>query len=99
MARTLKGNERHGTLFRQHEDRIEVLRDPAELAELDQVIGNDCTMLKDIAARVYEVQISLFHDLQYEWIGSARPNDIEEAYRKLQIDHAVEQAKMYRNAN
>ncbi len=98
MARTLKGNERQGALFRQYEDRVEILQDPSALIELDQVIGDDCAMLKDIAASVYDVQISLFSDLQYEWIESAKPSDFEEAYRKLKLDNAVELAKIYRNA-
>ena len=69
------------------------------MIEFDQVIGDDCAMLKDIAASVYDVQISLFRDLQYEWIESAKPGDFEEAYRKLKLDHTVELARMYRNAS
>ena len=98
-ARTLKDNERQGALFRQYEDRVEILQDPAALIELDQVIGDDRAMLKDIASSVYVVQISLFSDLQYEWTESAKPSDLEEAYRKLKLDHAVELAKLYRNAS
>jgi hypothetical protein len=99
MARTLKGNERQGALFRQYEDRVEILQDPSALIELDEVIGDDCAMLKDIAASVYDVQISLFYDLQYEPIESAKHGEFEEAYRKLKLDNAEELAKMYRNAS
>ena len=69
------------------------------MIELDQVIGDDCAMLKDVAASIYDVQISLFSDLQYEWIEPARHNDFEEAYRKLKLDNAVELARIYRNAS
>ena len=99
MARTLKGNERQGALFLQYEDRVEILQDPSALIELDEVIGDDCAMLTDIAASVYDVQISLFDDLQYEPIESTKHGKFEEAYRKMKLDNAEELAKMYRNAS
>ena len=97
MARTLIGNERQGALFRQYDDRIEILQDPSAVIELDQVVGDDCAMQKDIAASVYDVQVSLFRDLQYESIESAKSTEFEEEYRKIKIDNAMGLAKMYRN--
>jgi hypothetical protein len=99
MARTLIGKEHQGALFRQYEDRVEILRDPSGLIEFDQVIGDDCAMLKDITASVYDVQVSLFSALQHEWIEPAKVNEFEKAYRKVKLDNAAELAKMYRDAS
>lgn len=99
FARTLSGNERQGALFRQYEDHIDILQNPDEMIELDQVVGDDCAMLKDIAASVYEIQIRQYSDIQYEWIRPAKPGAYDKAYRKLNKDNALELAEMYRNAN
>ena len=53
-------------------------------------------MQNDIAASVYDVQVSLFSALQYERIGPAKANEFEEVYQKLKLDNAAELAKMYR---
>ncbi len=96
-ARTLDGSARQGALFRQYEDRIEVLQNRNSLIQFDEVIGGDCAMQKDIAASIYDIQINLFDDLQYEWIEAA--SDFEKSYRKLKLDHTAELAKLYRNAD
>jgi hypothetical protein len=50
-ARILNGNGRLG-LFRQYQDRVEVLQDPTTSIEFDHVTGNDCAMQKDIATSI-----------------------------------------------
>lgn len=98
MERTLRGNERQGALFRQHIDRVEVIQDPSALVEFNQVTGDDCAMLNDIVATVYDIQVNMFRDLQYEFIDPDMQDDFNAAYRKLKIDHSLELAEMYRNA-
>jgi len=97
IERTLSGNERQGALFRQYEDRIDILQNLDEIIGLDQVTGGDCAMLKDIAASIYEIQISQYSDIQYEWIRPAKPSAYDKAYSKLKKDNALELAEMYRN--
>jgi len=96
--RTLKYNERQGALFRQFKNHVEVLQEPSQLIELDEVIGDDCAMQKDISASVYELQITLFSELQHEWIEPEIHKDFEEKYRQIKIDDAAALAKFYRDA-
>jgi hypothetical protein len=96
LERTLQGNARQGALFRQYADRVEILRDPSALIEFDQVVGDDCAMLKDIAGSVYDAQISVFSAYEHEWTEPAKANDFHRAYIKLRLDNAREMAEKYR---
>ncbi|MDE2184198.1 MAG: hypothetical protein KGJ78_14355 [Alphaproteobacteria bacterium] len=97
-ARTLQGNARQGAVFRQYADRVDVFQDPSAMIAFDNVVGDDCAMIKDIAASVYEAQINLFNAIQHEWIEPEKPSDFDEVLRKLKLDHTGELAKMYRDA-
>jgi hypothetical protein len=94
--RTMEGNEQQGAIFRQFQDRVQIIRSPSTFIEFDEVVGEDCAALKDIAASIYEIQIQLFNSLRYEWVGSAKPGKFWKNYRKLKIEHTAELAKMYR---
>lgn len=95
-SRALAENNRLGALFRQYSDHVEVLKDPDVVIEFDSVTGNECAMLKDIAASVYDAQSSLFNALQFEWIIPTKPGDFDEAFRKAKLEDAAAHAQMYR---
>lgn len=98
-SRTMDGDDRLGALFRQYTDHVEVLRNPDTAIEFDSVTGDDRAMQKDIAASVYDFQLSLFDAVQYEWIDPRRPSAFDEAYLKAKREDAAARAKMYREAN
>ena len=47
---------RFGVLFRQHPDRVEVIRDLSNMVEFNLVLGNDCKPIYQLVAQVYEFQ-------------------------------------------
>ena len=96
FERTLDGQDRQGALFRQHPDRVEILRDPRELIKFNEVTGSDCAMQKDIVASVYDLQVSLFREVKREWIEPKKPTHFDRQYRKMKLDHTAELAEMYR---
>ena len=97
-SRTLEGNNRLGALFRQYKDHVEVLRNLGAAIEFDSVTGDEYAMQKDIAASVYDAQVSLFNAVQYEWIEPAKPGDFDEEYRKAKFEDAAAHGQMYRDA-
>ena len=92
-TRTLDGNKQQGALFRQYKDRVEVLQDPTTPIEFDEVTGDDCSMQKDIAASIYDMQVSLFDTLAYEWVQPPKPEAFEGEYRKLKLENALNLAQ------
>lgn len=46
-----------GVLFQQFDDRVEVLNDPNQLVDFDNVTGDDCAPLGSIIAQIYDHQI------------------------------------------
>lgn len=96
MERTLPINPRQGALFRQHPDHVQVLRDPSALIALNEVVGDDCAMINDIAASVYDTQVSLYRAIERIWIDPARPTDFDVAFERMKFDNATGMAEMYR---
>lgn len=97
-SRTLEDDSRFGALFRQYADRVEVLRNPDVAIEFDSVTGDECAMQKDIAASIYDVQLSLFDTVEHEWVEPGRPSAFDTAYLKAKREDAEAHAKMYREA-
>jgi hypothetical protein len=96
--RTLQGGTRQGALFRQYVNRAEVLTDLSAPIAFDEVVGDDCALLKDIAASVYASQIRLFNAVPQVWTEPNRLSELDRALQTLKRDNATELARMYRDA-
>lgn len=94
--RTLLGNERQGALFRQYKDRVEILRDESVAINFDDVVGEDCATLGQIAASIYDVQHIFFSGTRYKWIKPAKPDAFHKQYRRLCLSNARALANLYR---
>lgn len=98
MERTLQGGTRQGALFRQYVNRVDVLTDLSAQIAFGEVVGDDCAVLKDIAASVYESQIRLFNAVPQIWTEPNRPSEFDRTLQTLKLDNATELAQMYRDA-
>lgn len=95
MSRTLDNNDRLGALFRQYNDRIEILKDPNVVVNFDSVTGDECAAQKDIAASVYKLQASLWSAIEYETIESDKMVSTIKLDHDAKLRDAEMRAKMY----
>ncbi|NKK75853.1 hypothetical protein GFM13_37470 [Rhizobium leguminosarum bv. viciae] len=96
MSRTLGGEGARGAIFRQWQDRVDVLSDPSAMIEFDEVVGDDCATAGEIAASVYDAQVSLFESIRTEWVPPAKPTDFDKLLRATKIESNREFANIYR---
>jgi len=97
--RTMVDNDRQGALFRQFDDRVDILTEASSLIEFDSVTGDDCVPMSEIIASVYETQISLLNLQEYDWIDPNKPDEFFKEFRDLKISSATETANFYRKAS
>jgi hypothetical protein len=97
MGRTLGGEGKKGAIFRQWQDRVEVLNQPDQMIELDEVVGKGTSAAGDIVASVYDAQVQLFEAVEEEWVGSSGPSDFDRDLRALKIESTKGLAEFYRN--
>ncbi|MGO4172489.1 HNH endonuclease [Bosea sp. TAF32] len=90
--RTLGGAGRFGALFRQYADHIEMLGNPDTPIDFDTVTGADSVTQSEIAASVYDLQVSLFSSVPYK----GQPSEFDMAYRQAKLDDAEAHAAKYR---
>jgi hypothetical protein len=92
----LEGSDRQGAVFRQFSDRVEIHRSLSDRIDFDEVVGQDSAKQKDIAASVYDLQIVMFDSVRCEWQMPSRQRKFWKAYRKMQLKHTEQLARMYR---
>lgn len=92
----LEGNRRQGALFRQYQDRVEVLRHLSERIEFDEVVGSDEAVRGDIIATIYDTQVRLYKSYTRSWTDDRSPRDFAEAYGAVKMENAEGLAAMYR---
>jgi hypothetical protein len=93
----LEGSDRQGALFRQFSDNVKVQRGLSESIEFDEVMGAATSLLKDVAASIYDAQRFVFGAVKHERHGPAEEKKFQKAYHNLVINHAKDLAQRYRS--
>ncbi len=93
----LEGSHCQGALFRQFEGSVAVHRGLSESIELDEVVGSATTMLKNIAASIYDAQRFVFGAIKHERHVPDQEKKFQKAYHNMVINHAKELAQLYRS--
>jgi len=94
---TLSGKGRLGALIRQFSDGVEVLNEPDQLIEFDNVTRDEGVETYKIVGTVYDTQVQLFSAIQHEWIKPTTPSEEFAAFRKLKIESTKQFADKFRN--
>jgi hypothetical protein len=93
----LEGSDRQGALFRQFSDNVKVQRGLSESIEFDEVMGAATSLLKDVAASIYDAQRFVFGAVKHERHGPAEEKKFQKAYHSLVINHAKDLTQRYRS--
>lgn len=81
-----------GVLFQQFDDRVEVLNDPNQLVDFDNVTGNDCAPLGNIIAQIYDHQI--FIQNLHSFKASDKQIGFQRELERINVEFADEYRKM-----
>lgn len=97
FERTLEGQEQQGAIFRQLANDVEILSTQSSLIGFDEVTGDECAILKDVVASIYDTQRELFEMIEPDYVDPQEPTVSTQQYRKLKIQNAIELAESYRD--
>jgi hypothetical protein len=93
---TLSGEGKLGVLIRQLSGGVEVLNDPDQMIEFDNVTRDEGAEMYKVVGTVYDTQVQLFSAIQHEWINPPNASEEFAAFRKLKIESTKEFADKYR---